>query len=394
VRTLNLTHVKKLDICASAHLSDGPSRSYPIYIGEDLNFSEIFSACLDTDASDILIITNEILAGLYLDKLHSAFDLSHISKKVVSCVLPDGEHTKSLESFGQIMEVLLKEHFHRDVVLIALGGGVIGDLTGFVAATFMRGIRFIQIPTSLLAQVDASIGGKTAINHPLGKNMIGAFYPPKAVLIDVRMLATLPDKQFKSGLAEVVKHALILDENFADFLVENREKILAKEKTALSEMIFRSCKIKAEIVQKDEREEGLRAILNFGHTLGHAIETSMNYQILHGEAVSIGMLFALKLSCLWTNFPEEKLHKALGLWRAFDLPEKLKDLSSLCALNAILPGNCFKEKLLAAMKLDKKHAGNELKYILLEDIGQPVIYGVNAEKMQILSGLLEEFINE
>jgi 3-dehydroquinate synthase len=361
--------MKKIDIYLSP--TDKKSGSYPVYVGRDFHFSDLLATHV---TSDVLIITNEILAPLYLEKLHEG--LSSHQKRVVSCVIADGEKYKSLESFSQIMQILLKENFHRDVTLIALGGGVIGDLTGFVAATFMRGVSFVQIPTSLLAQVDASLGGKTAINHPAGKNMIGAFHQPQAVLIDVNFLDTLPQQEFISGMAEVIKHALILDRHFFNFLVENQQKIFDRDKAIVAEMIFYSCQIKSKIIEQDEKEHGLRAILNFGHTLGHAIEQCSNYQILHGHAVSIGMAFALKLSCRFTNFPRADYVRCLDLLSFFQLPMELPSFNI--------------DELWSAMSMDKKHKGQSWQYILLNHLGEAVIYVFSGDDLEYVRALLEE----
>jgi 3-dehydroquinate synthase len=391
VKKINVNFGSGESISSESFLSQS---SYPIYIGNNLALADLLPSYLN---SDVLIITNETLAPLYLEKLHKALEFlssnnlnnKNNKRKVISCVISDGEKYKSLESFTQIMEVLLKENFHRDATLIALGGGVIGDLTGFVAATFMRGVSFIQIPTSLLAQVDASIGGKTGVNHPLGKNMIGAFYQPKAVFIDVDFLGTLPDEQFVSGMAEVVKHALIADADFFEFLIKNQKEILNRNGGVLSEMIFYSCKIKSKIVMEDEREKGRRALLNFGHTLGHAIEKCSDYKILHGHAVAMGMAFALKVSCQWAKLSEEQSRKSLELLRAFNLPTEVPNL--------------LIDDLWSAMKLDKKHDGNSWKYILLKKIGDAIIYSIDENKDEnrnargadslYLRSALEEMLN-
>ena len=275
-------------------------RSYPIHIGPGLiDDGELLRRCIP--ARQVMIVTNEIVAPLYLGRLERALNAQH------SLVLPDGEEQKNLATLGAVIDRLVAEGFRRDACLVALGGGVIGDLTGFAAACYQRGIPFVQIPTTLLAQVDASVGGKTAVNHPQAKNMIGAFHQPIAVLADTDTLASLPEREFSAGMAEVIKHGLILDESFLLWLEENMEAILDHDAGALAHIVRRSCEIKAAIVAEDELEQGRRALLNLGHTFGHALESLGAYRDwLHGEAVAVGITMAA-----WTS-------KELGMIDAAD----------------------------------------------------------------------------
>src|SRR5512139_1446607 len=270
-------------------------RSYPIYIGSGL-----------LDQADLIlphlaqkraaVVTNTTVAPLYLERLTSTLAAAGVA--ATSVVLPDGEACKNWETLNLIFDALLTQRAERKTTLIALGGGVIGDMTGFAAACYQRGMPFIQVPTTLLSLVDSSVGGKTAINHPLGKNMIGAFYQPKLVLADISTLDTLPDRELKAGLAEVIKYGLIRDPEFFVWLEENIERLLARDRDALAYAVHRSCANKAEVVAADERETGERALLNLGHTFGHAIETGLGYgEWLHGEAVAAGTLIAAELSC-------------------------------------------------------------------------------------------------
>ncbi|MHB8882233.1 MAG: 3-dehydroquinate synthase [Thermodesulfovibrionales bacterium] len=280
----------------------------------------------------------------------SGFDLLEV-------IIPDGEQYKSLTSAETIYGELLRAKLDRRSCLIALGGGVIGDLTGYAASTYMRGIDFIQVPTTLLAQVDSSVGGKTGVNHSLGKNMIGTFWQPRLVWIDIKTLKTLPPKEFCSGLAEVIKYGVIWDREFFDMLEASREKILALDEATLIEVIRRSCEIKAEVVSKDERESGLRAILNYGHTVGHAVETLTGYtRYLHGEAVAIGMHAAARLSNVLGLMDEKQVLR-------------IKALIEACGLPAEVPAGIRDEDLLAAMQLDKKTVSGALRFVLPEKIG-------------------------
>jgi 3-dehydroquinate synthase len=311
----------------------------------------------------IAFITNPTVKKLYgqriVDSLKAAGFL------VLSIEIPDGEQYKTLDWANAIYSALLINSFDRKSALVALGGGVIGDLTGFAAATFMRGVPFVQVPTTLLAMVDSSVGGKTGVNHAMGKNMIGAFYQPKKVLMDLDVLKSLPQEEFLAGMAEVIKYGVIWDASFFEYLDRKREKILALDPEVLSHIIQRSCEIKAEVVSKDERERGLRAILNFGHTVGHAIETAENYTMRHGEAVAIGMVYASKLAhntgLCDASVPErvEKLIKSYGL------PTNLVALSRKPSVT----------ELIDTMQIDKKAEGGKVRFVLPKKIGEVVVTG-------------------
>ena len=267
-------------------------RSYPISIGPDL-LDDVTLFAPAIKGKRVMIVTNETVAPLYLERLQRTLAAWQLD----SCILPDGEEYKDLESFNRIMTALLQGNHGRDTTLIALGGGVIGDLVGFAAACYQRGVPFIQVPTTLLSQVDSSVGGKTAVNHPMGKNMIGAFYQPKAVIIDINCLATLPQRELSAGLAEVIKYGIIWDAPFFAWLEQHIADLLALDSELLTQAIFRCCQIKADVVSQDETEMGVRALLNLGHTFGHAIEAEQGYgNWLHGEAVSAGSVLAAATS--------------------------------------------------------------------------------------------------
>ncbi len=305
----------------------------------------------------VLIVTNDTVAPLYLqilqDQLSTLFT-------VVVCVLPDGEQYKSQDSINQIYDVLMTRHFNRDATLIALGGGVIGDMTGFAAASFMRGVSFIQIPTTLLSQVDSSVGGKTGINHPQGKNMIGAFWQPQMVLADMSTLKTLPARELSAGLAEVIKYALIMDVDFLTWLEHNLPAMIALDLTVLGIAVKRCCEYKAAVVAQDERESGVRALLNFGHTFGHVIETHEGYgNWLHGEAVAAGMVQAAELS------------QKLG-WLHNDDVSRIKHILTLANL-PITPPPIAVNTALDLMGHDKKVKRGQIRLILLKSLGQAVL---------------------
>lgn len=303
----------------------------------------------------VMIVSNDVVAPLYLADLEQKLTSHDLT--VVSVVLPDGEQHKNQESINAIYDALMDNHFARDCTLIALGGGVIGDMTGFAAASYMRGVNFIQVPTTLLAQVDSSVGGKTGINHPLGKNMIGAFWQPVCVLADMATFETLPDREFAAGLAEVVKYALIFDQEFLVWLETNAQKILAKDGEILSQMVYRCCDYKAKIVALDERESGNRALLNFGHTFGHVIETHQGYgNWLHGEAVSAGMVQALALSYELNLIRHDELLRVVQLLTVFNLPVRPPSIDVDTALNL--------------MGHDKKVQNGKIRLILLKALGQ------------------------
>ena len=331
-------------------------RSYPIYIGRGLLGSRELYAEL-VPGSQLMVVTNTTVEKLYLDKLKTALPGGRIAVHV----LPDGEKYKTLASFENLITELLRNKFDRGCCLIALGGGVIGDLTGFAAACYQRGIRFLQVPTTLLAQVDSSVGGKTAVNHPLGKNMIGAFHQPCGVIADVDALSTLPDRELSAGLAEVIKYGLIRDKEFFVWLENNMAALVTRDPAALEEAVERSCRNKAEVVAADEREGGLRAILNLGHTFGHALETGLNYELLlHGEAVAIGMLMAADMS------------RRLG-WLGDDDVARIRALLQLAELPVRFPGQARGLDMRELMSVDKKVRGGRLNLVLLKTIGEAVI---------------------
>ncbi|MEW6373677.1 MAG: bifunctional shikimate kinase/3-dehydroquinate synthase AroKB [Pseudomonadota bacterium] len=341
-------------------------RSYPIAIGPGL-LSDPAALARHIGGNKVAIVTNTTVAPLYLDKV--AAPLRAAGREVVEIVLPDGEEHKHWGSLMSVFDALLANKCDRKTTLVALGGGVIGDLTGFAAASYMRGVPFVQIPTTLLAQVDSSVGGKTGINHPLGKNMIGAFYQPRAVLADTSTLSTLPDRELSAGLAEVIKHGAILDVEFFDWIEANIQALVAREPQALAHAIARSCEIKADVVRKDEREGGLRAVLNFGHTFGHAIEAGLGYgEWLHGEAVGCGMVMAADLS-----------HR-LGLVDAATL-ERVRALVQAAGLPTVAPDLGI-ERWIELMEVDKKNEGGAIKFILLKPLGSPSITSVPQEVLR------------
>ena len=331
-------------------------RSYPIYIGEDI-LSDAALIKKHISSKQILIVSNEAIAPIYLEKIEK--HLENLDYEVL--ILPDGEIYKSLDSFNEVISRLMEKKFSRTCLLIALGGGVIGDLTGFVAACYQRGVKFIQIPTTLLAQVDSSVGGKTAVNHPLGKNMIGAFHQPSAVYADTTVLSTLPEREYSAGLAEVIKYGIIRDIEFFEWLEQNLSQLMQREAEALSYAIERSCINKAEVVAEDERESGIRAILNLGHTFGHAIETALSYKgWLHGEAVGCGMVMAADLSCRLGLINQEKVDRIRAIIEQAKLPVSVHRDVTL-------------DQMLENMKVDKKSRDGTLYLILLNDIGEAIV---------------------
>ena len=327
-------------------------KSYPIYIGSDL----LSSKSLLSDhiqGKQGMGVTNTTIAPLYLEKLKDA--LSDFN--VESVVLPDGENFKTLETLNKVFDALLKAKFDRSSTLVALGGGVVGDITGYAAASYQRGVNFIQVPTSLLSQVDSSVGGKTGVNHELGKNMIGAFYQPKAVIIDVDTLDTLSDQEYSAGMAEVIKYGLLGNADFFSMLETNIESIMARNKDLIIEIIFNSCKDKASIVALDEFERGKRALLNLGHTFGHGIENAFGYgNYLHGEAVSIGMVMATKLSMDEGYLSNEDAIRVESILSKADLPISIKK-------------SIGSETLIEAMSLDKKSIDGKIRLVLLKALG-------------------------
>lgn len=335
-------------------------RSYPIHIGPGLLDQEGLLPPF-IKQKKVVVVSNETVAPLYLSRLCENLARGGISAH--SVILPDGERYKTWETLNLIFDALLTERCERNTVLIALGGGVIGDMGGFAAACYQRGMPFIQVPTTLLSQVDSSVGGKTAINHPMGKNMIGAFYQPKLVLADISTLDTLPDRELKAGLAEVIKYGLIRDPEFFDWLEVNLEKLLARDQAALVYAVRRSCANKAEVVAADERESGERALLNLGHTFGHAIETGMGYgEWLHGEAVSAGTLIAAELS------------HALG-WIDAATVTRIERIFVRAGLPVHGPALGV-ERYVALMSHDKKVQDGKLRLVLLQGIGKAVVSDV------------------
>ncbi|KIV70935.1 3-dehydroquinate synthase [Pseudomonas sp. FeS53a] len=331
-------------------------RSYPIHIGADLlSKAELFAPHIA--GKQVAIATNETVAPLYLERLTQTL----AGYKVQPIVLPDGESFKNWETLQLIFDGLLTARHDRRTTIIALGGGVIGDMAGFAAACYQRGVDFIQVPTTLLSQVDSSVGGKTGINHPLGKNMVGAFYQPKAVLIDTATLRTLPPRELSAGLAEVIKYGLICDAPFLDWLETHMEALLALEPTALNEAIERSCAAKARVVGADERESGIRATLNLGHTFGHAIETHMGYGVwLHGEAVAAGTVMALEMSRRLGWIDAAERDRSMRLLRAAGLP-------------IVPPQEMTPAHFLEHMAVDKKVIDGQLRLVLLSRLGEAVV---------------------
>ena len=327
-------------------------KSYPIYIGIDLlSMKSLFVDQIQ--GRQVMIVTNKTIAPLYLDKLTSILD----GFNVQSVILPDGEEFKTLETLNKVFDALLEAKFDRTSTLIALGGGVIGDITGFAAASYQRGVGFIQVPTTLLSQVDSSVGGKTGINHELGKNMIGAFYQPKAVIIDVNTLDSLSNQEFSAGMAEVIKYGLLGNADFLSMLEANIESIMARKKDLIIEVIFNCCQDKARIVELDEFEKGKRALLNLGHTFGHGIENAFGYgNYLHGEAVSIGMVMAAKLSKDEGNLSHEETLRVESILSKADLP---------ISINKTIDS----ETLITAMSLDKKSIDGKIRLVLLKSLG-------------------------
>jgi 3-dehydroquinate synthase len=329
------------------------ARSYPIHIGPRLIGDP---GLYDVEAKQILIVTNEVVAPLYLQAVQTALG----GRQVETLILPDGERHKTLATFASIVDRLIEARFHRDSCLVALGGGVVGDVTGYAAASFQRGVDFIQLPTTLLAQVDSSVGGKTAVNHPRAKNMIGAFHQPSRVLADTDTLKTLPPRELAAGLAEIVKYGVIVDAEFFAWLEDAMPRLRALDAAAITYAVRRSCEIKAAIVAEDERERGRRALLNLGHTFGHALESIGNYERwLHGEAVAIGTVLAARTS------------EALG-WLAEIECERIERLLAAAGLPTSATG-VDPALLLERMQLDKKADSKGLRLVLIEQLGRAVV---------------------
>ena len=334
------------------------ARAYPIHIGSGLlSDPELYRPHLL--GSQVMIVTNETVAPLYLEQLRAAL----LGYRVGEVILPDGEQYKTVEVWNRIFDALLQARFGRDCTLIALGGGVVGDMAGFAAACYQRGVAFIQVPTTLLAQVDSSVGGKTGINHPAGKNMIGAFHQPRAVIADTSTLATLPQRELSAGLAEVLKYGLIRDAVFLGWLETHMAELLARDADALAYIIRRSCEIKSEIVAADEHEVGQRALLNLGHTFGHAIETATGYGTwLHGEAVGVGICMAADLSA------------RLGWLTETDVG-RVRRLVTSAGLPVSAPADLSAERFLELMAVDKKVHNGQLRLVLLQHPGEALVTG-------------------
>jgi 3-dehydroquinate synthase len=335
---------------------DLADRSYPIFIGKSLiSNADLFTPYIK--GKQVMIVSNTTVAPLYLEHVKSAltdFDVDEV-------ILPDGEEYKNLDTLNLIFDALLSKRHNRTTTLIALGGGVIGDMTGFAASCYQRGVDFIQVPTTLLSQVDSSVGGKTAVNHPMGKNMIGAFYQPKAVIADISVLNTLPQRELSAGIAEVVKYGLICNTKFYQWLNINMEALAAYDSEALATAVELSCLDKAAVVAQDEREGGIRAILNLGHTFGHAIETNQGYGVwLHGEAVAAGMVMAADMSWRLGHISQQEVHDLQRLLKRAQLP-------------CVPPAEMSNQNFIDLMQVDKKVLDGQLRLVLLNAIGEAVV---------------------
>jgi 3-dehydroquinate synthase len=340
----------------TVHIDLG-SRSYPILIGSGL-LDQPSVLVQAIPARDVLVVTNETVGPLYL----AAVLRGLAGKRVASIALPDGERYKTLETLGRVLDAMVEQRLNRDACIVALGGGVVGDMAGFAAACYQRGVDYVQVPTTLLAQVDSSVGGKTGVNHPGGKNLIGAFHQPRAVISDTATLATLPVRELRAGLAEVIKYGLVDDLEFLGWIERNAQPLLALDPEALAHAVRRSCEIKARIVAADEREQGQRALLNFGHTFGHAIETATGYgQWLHGEAVAVGMVLATDLSRRLGWLAEADVARVRALLERVGLP------SHAPAIGA--------DHALELMGMDKKVLAGRIRLVLLRKLGQGAVSG-------------------
>lgn len=336
-------------------------RSYPILIGGGL-LQDAGLLGRHVPGRDLLLVSNTTVAPLYARSLEQSLP----DRRIVEAVLPDGESHKTLATVARLLDVLVANHFGRDATIIALGGGVVGDMAGFAAACYQRGVTYVQVPTTLLAQVDSSVGGKTGVNHPGGKNLIGAFHQPAAVIADTATLATLSDRELRAGLAEIIKYGLIRDAAFFAWLEESMDRLLAREPSALARAIRRSCEIKAEIVGRDEREHGERALLNLGHTFGHAIESASGYSgWLHGEAVGAGIAMAAAMSRECGTFHAEQLERVRALLNRTGLPIQARDVSAASALEH--------------MRIDKKVKAGRIRLVLLRGIGDAYVTGDYAD---------------
>lgn len=336
-------------------------RSYPIVIGSGSEVDAGAGARKALgDRTDIMVVTNDTVGPLYLEQ--AARSLENAGFKARSCVLRDGEKYKTAESWMQILTALLESGFGRDCAVAALGGGVVGDMAGFAAACYQRGVPFIQLPTTLLAMVDSSVGGKTAINHPLGKNMIGAFHQPKAVVADLKTLKTLPEREIAAGMGEIIKTAAICDTDFFSYLEQNCHKVFEHDPEVLAHIVGRCCEVKADVVSRDEREGGVRAILNFGHTFGHAIEAFLGFGTwLHGEGVGLGMVIAGALSERRGYITHEEF-------------SRLKALIKACHLPTEIPQDMGADDFIRLMRHDKKVRHGSIRYVLLKRFGQAAVY--------------------
>lgn len=347
------------------------ARRYPIFIGSDLDPKALLEPYIY--GRQVMIVSNETVAPLYLARYVAAIEA--LGKTVATCILPDGEKYKNIEHLNLIFDALLASGFNRDCTVLALGGGVIGDMAGFASACFQRGVYFIQVPTTLLSQVDSSVGGKTGINHPLGKNMIGAFQQPQVVLADMSQLKTLPSRELSAGLAEVIKYALLGDADFLTWLEQHIDALVQGDEAALAEAVYRSCAHKAHIVANDEKEQGERALLNLGHTFGHAIESYLGYgEWLHGEAVATGMVMAADLS------------QRMGWISAEDLT-RTKNIIQRANLPIVCPQIPL-DDFLAYMAHDKKVLNGQLRLVLMQAVGQAIItktFDVELMKQAILA---------
>ena len=339
----------------------GSDRSYPIHIGPNLLAQGDLLRALVGDRN-VCLVTNETIAPLFQSSvLNALHDNEAASRKVTVVELPDGEAHKTLASYERILTSALEDKHERSTVFIALGGGVIGDMTGFAAASFLRGADFIQVPTTLLSQVDSSVGGKTGVNHPMGKNLIGAFHQPIGVIIDTQTLETLPDREYAAGMAEVIKYGLIADANFFDYLIGHTEALVRRDEALLADVIARCCAIKADVVKRDEREGGVRAILNFGHTFGHAIEKEQGFGVwLHGEAVAAGMAIAARISAGRGAIEPGTVAALASFLQAFSLPIHAPDGMGVDAF-------------MSAMQGDKKVQAGKIRYVLLESLGNAFV---------------------
>jgi len=346
---MNIKHQLNVDLA---------DRSYPIYIGHKLlDYHQLITDHIK--GSSAVIVSNTTVAPLYLNRVEASLNSANI--RFDSVLLEDGEQYKTLSAIEQIIDTLIEKRHDRKTTLIALGGGVVGDITGFAAAIYQRGVNFIQIPTTLLSQVDSSVGGKTGVNHPKGKNMIGAFHQPQCVIVDTHTLDTLPDRELSAGLAEVIKYGLIHDAEFFTWLESNIDALMKRDNDLLSRAILVSCQTKADVVAIDEKESGIRAILNLGHTFGHAIESAMGYgNWLHGEAVAAGMVMAIDLSQRHQWIPAEVKQRTLQLLQQAALPVKP-------------PAEMSVDQYMDIMAIDKKVDRGVIKFVLLKKLGEAIV---------------------